>query len=105
MLLDVLYKSIRNSDHEDGPGPMAIRVLPCDDYEITRPAIAEMLALELDNRISKVIEKAATGAKAVDLARVLGPDRLIMDLKMPVMDASTLRGGFAKRMQGRACWC
>jgi hypothetical protein len=32
---------------------MAIRVLSCDDHEIPRPAIAEMLALELDNQISR----------------------------------------------------
>lgn len=70
----------------DGPrkvGSEIIRVLLCDDHEIPRRAIAATLELEPD---IEVVGQAADGAEAVHLAEALGPDVIVMDLKMPVMD-------------------
>lgn len=61
----------------------AVRVLLCDDHMIPRRAIAANLALEPD---IEVIGEASNGAEAVELARKLRPEVLIMDLHMPVMD-------------------
>lgn len=66
-----------------GASKKPIRVLLCDDHGIPRRAIAATLALERD---IEVIGQAANGAEAVELVRVLKPDVIVMDLKMPVMD-------------------
>jgi DNA-binding NarL/FixJ family response regulator len=66
-----------------GASKKPIRVLLCDDHGIPRRAIAATLALEKD---IEVVGQAANGAEAVELHRVLKPDVIVMDLKMPVMD-------------------
>jgi DNA-binding NarL/FixJ family response regulator len=60
-----------------------VRVLIADD----EPLFAEALAgiLSADERI-EVVGRAADGSEAVDLARRLAPDVVVMDLSMPVLD-------------------
>jgi DNA-binding NarL/FixJ family response regulator len=61
-----------------------IRVLLCDDHAIVREGIADALSLRSDG--VEIVGQAADGAEAVERARALRPDVVIMDLSMPVMD-------------------
>jgi NarL family two-component system response regulator LiaR len=60
-----------------------IRVLVADDHAIVRKGICALLATE--SRID-VVGEASDGREAVDLARSLQPDVILMDLVMPGMD-------------------
>lgn len=60
------------------------RVLIAEDDAIIRMDLREMLEEER----YEVLE-AADGAAAVELARAHGPDLVILDIKMPVMDGLT----------------
>ena len=60
-----------------------IRILVVDDQTLIRRGIALMLQMEAD---LSVVGQAADGAQAVELARQLEPDVILMDLKMPRMD-------------------
>lgn len=66
--------------------PSRIRVLVVDDQTLFREALAEALKLEED---LEVVGVAATGKEALELARKLHPDVVLMDLKMPEMDGIT----------------
>lgn len=59
-----------------------IRVVIADDEAIIRMDLKALLE-ELGHR---VVGEAADGQKALELARTLKPDVVIMDIKMPVMD-------------------
>ncbi len=58
----------------------ALRVLLADDHKILREGIAGLLADQLD---IEVVAEASDGQMAVDLARQLRPDVVIMDVSMP----------------------
>lgn len=60
-----------------------IRLMLVDDQALIRSAFATMLSIEPD---IEVVGQAANGQEAVDLARTLGPDVILMDVRMPVMD-------------------
>ena len=60
-----------------------IRVLIADDYALFRHGLASLLAAESD---FEVVGEAADGREAVEMARELKPDVIVMDLSMPVMD-------------------
>jgi two-component system, response regulator PdtaR len=75
MLLDkVKQKEVRAVTHA--------RVLIADDESIIRMDLREMLAALGYN----VVGEAGDGRQAVNLARELKPDLVIMDIKMPEMD-------------------
>lgn len=59
-----------------------LRVVIAEDEPVTRKDIKEMLA---ESKIITIGE-CGDGATAVNLARSLKPDLIIMDIKMPVMD-------------------
>jgi DNA-binding NarL/FixJ family response regulator len=59
-----------------------VRVLIVDDHEIVREGLRTVLAQE---REVEVVGEAADGERAVSLARMLGPDVVLMDLVMPGM--------------------
>jgi DNA-binding NarL/FixJ family response regulator len=63
-----------------------IRVLLVDDEARVLRGLRMLLGLEGD---IAVVGEAADGAKAVDLAGVLSPDVVLMDVKLPVMDGIT----------------
>lgn len=60
-----------------------IRVLIADDHQILRHGLRVLL--EKDGRI-EVIGEAGDGRSAVELARALKPNIVIMDLQMPVLN-------------------
>ena len=60
-----------------------IRILLVDDQPLFRGAIASLIA-ELDDMV--VVGEAENGLEAVEKARELIPDLVVMDVEMPVMD-------------------
>lgn len=62
---------------------MTIRILLVDDHSVVRQGL--QMFLRLDPEL-EVVGEAANGAKAVQLARELRPDVVLMDLLMPGMD-------------------
>lgn len=60
-----------------------IRVIVADDQSLIRSAIA---ALVTHAEGLEVVGQAEDGAQAVELARRLAPDVLLMDIRMPEMD-------------------
>nr|BEK71208.1 response regulator [Kitasatospora purpeofusca] len=62
---------------------MSVRVLLVDDEELLRLAFAMILRAEPD---MEPVGEAADGAAAVELARRLRPDVVLMDVRMPGTD-------------------
>ena len=60
-----------------------IRVLVADDHPIVRGGIVALLESASD---MEVVGTAPTGLEAVELALQLGPDIVLMDLRMPGID-------------------
>lgn len=63
--------------------PQPLRVLIADDHRLFAEALEAILAA--DERI-EVVGQAADGSQAVELARTLAPDVVLMDVSMPVLD-------------------
>lgn len=60
-----------------------VRLLICDDHPVVRTGLRGMLAGEPD---FEVVGEARDGEEAVSLAGWLGPDVVLMDLRMPEVD-------------------
>ena len=60
-----------------------IRILIADDHFVVRQGLAALL---VPRNGMDVVGEAATGREAVDRARVLQPDVILMDMMMPEMD-------------------
>ena len=65
---------------------MPIRLLIADDHSVVRQGLR--MLLDLDEEL-EVVGDAANGAEALQLAKELRPDVVLMDLMMPVMDGIT----------------
>lgn len=65
---------------------MAIRVIIADDHSIVRQGLHLLLNIDKD---LQVVGEAADGAEAINLARKLKPDVVLMDLLMPEVDGIT----------------
>jgi len=62
---------------------VTIKVLIADDHGVVRQGLTMYLGLDPE---LEVIGEAANGEEAVNMARDLGPDVVLMDLLMPVMN-------------------
>ena len=74
---------------------MAIRVLIADDHSVVREGLHRFL--ERDPELI-VVGEAADGVEAVELARQLHPDVVLMDLLMPVMDGIVATSAIRKEL-------
>ena len=63
--------------------PEPLRVLIADDHRLFAEALEAILTT--DDRI-EVVGQASDGGQAVELARTHGPDVVLMDVSMPVLD-------------------
>lgn len=61
---------------------MATRILLVDDHPLTRDALATLL----EQKGFNVVGHAGDGLEAIDLARKLLPDLVLLDLSMPELD-------------------
>jgi DNA-binding NarL/FixJ family response regulator len=68
---------------------VTIRVLIADDNAVIRRGIAALLAESPD---VKVVGEAADGKEAIERARELRPDVVLLDVRMPVMDGIAAAG-------------
>ena len=75
-----------------------IRVLVADDHPIVRSGIVGILA---DADDLEVVGEAADGTEAVAQARLLRPDVVLMDLRMPVLDGVAATGQIVAAGLGR----
>jgi len=62
---------------------MGIRIMIADDHHVVRRELAFFLKTQRD---IEIIGEASNGKEAVELARSLKPDLILMDLVMPEMD-------------------
>ena len=62
---------------------MTVRVVLVDDQPLVRSGLRVLMA---DHPELEVVGEAATGAEAVRLVADLGPDVVVMDIRMPGMD-------------------
>jgi len=69
-----------------GAGPPVIRIVVAEDQAVVRRGAVLLLSMEPD---MEVVGQACNGVEAVELARLLHPDVVLMDLHMP------LKGGVA----------
>jgi DNA-binding NarL/FixJ family response regulator len=60
-----------------------LRVLLADDHALFRHGVASLLAAEVG---FEVVGEAVDGREALEMARALRPDVILMDVSMPVMD-------------------
>jgi DNA-binding NarL/FixJ family response regulator len=62
---------------------LSVRVLIVDDQALVRSGFRMILEARED---LEVVGEAENGAQAIELARVLAPDVVLMDVRMPVLD-------------------
>lgn len=75
----------------------AIRVLIAEDQAIVRRSLAVVLGLAPD---IEVIATAENGSEAVELARSLAPDVILMDVHMPVMNGVEAAAAIKSELPG-----
>jgi DNA-binding NarL/FixJ family response regulator len=63
--------------------PTKIKILIADDHPVVREGLSAMLNKEEDIR---VVGEAENGTEAINKARALQPDVVLMDLRMPEVD-------------------
>ena len=63
--------------------PTKIKVLIADDHPVVREGLSAMLSKDPD---IQVVGEAENGAQAINKARELQPDIILMDLRMPEVD-------------------
>lgn len=70
-------------DQQRNGSDRMIKILLADDHQLVRVGLRRLLEDEKD---FKVIAEAADGKEAVELAKKLNPDVILMDVAMPAMD-------------------
>lgn len=68
---------------ERGRDAEKIRIMLVDDHMVVRQGLAGLLRCESD---IEIVGEASNGMAAVELARRVRPDVILMDISMPVMD-------------------
>jgi len=63
--------------------PAKIRIMITDDHPVVREGLSAMLSREQD---IEVVGEAVNGSEAIEKARDLKPDIILMDLRMPEVD-------------------
>jgi DNA-binding NarL/FixJ family response regulator len=61
----------------------ALKVLVCDDQALIRTGFATIIDAQPD---MEIVGECGDGQAAIDLARRLDPDVVVMDVRMPVLD-------------------
>jgi len=74
---------------------VSIRILIVDDHSVVRQGLRMFLGLD---PAFDIVGEAADGAEALQLARALKPDVVLMDLLMPVMDGVTATAAVRKEL-------
>ncbi len=77
---------MNDSDPSFQPRPLQpekIRILLVDDHAVVRQGLRTYLELQED---MQVVGEGSSGGEAVDLAALLAPDVIVLDLVMPGMD-------------------
>lgn len=74
---------------------MTIRIVIADDHSVVRQGLRMFLSLDEE---LEVVGEAQNGAEALELARQLKPDVVLMDLLMPVMDGITAIGAIRREL-------
>ena len=69
-----------------------IRVLVCDDQELVRTGYATIFSAQPD---MQVVGEVANGLEAVEEAKRLRPDVVVMDIRMPLLDGIQATRGLA----------
>lgn len=70
------------------------RILLADDHAIVRRGLEMVLSLEAD---FQVVGEAANGEEAIQLAKHLSPDLVLLDVKMPRLDGVAAAREIARR--------
>jgi DNA-binding NarL/FixJ family response regulator len=78
--MDDLHKTVRQGRQSGEQRGMALRILVADDHMLLRHSLVR--ALESDESL-EVVGEADDGGAAVQMARRLKPDIVIMDVVMP----------------------
>ena len=73
---------------------MSVRVVVVDDHPVVRAGLVGLLSGEDD---LEVVGEAADGAAALALVAQVGPDVVLMDLRMPGTDGATATGLISTR--------
>ena len=93
-----------NGDDVTDTAGRPVRILLADDQPLLRTGFRMVLGAEDD---LDIVGEAGDGAEAVELARRLQPDVVLMDIRMPRMDgvAATraLGGGTSPTAAARGC--
>lgn len=76
---------------------MGIRVLLADDHKIVRDGLKSMLAKQLD---IEVVGEAENGREAIQRARELTPDVVVMDIGMPELNGLDAARRLIEQMPG-----
>ncbi|MDB5079797.1 MAG: two component transcriptional regulator, LuxR family [Chloroflexi bacterium] len=65
---------------------MPIKILVVDDHEVVRQGLRMFLSRDKE---LELVGEAENGSQAIEMARKLSPDVILMDILMPVMDGIT----------------